>query len=187
MPVSQTTLDGLRADGSGDYDAGDGPRRAALVGCGDSKNDGPLPAREKYRSTYFGLKRDFAEDLCERWWILSAKFGLLDPDRVIDDYNVSITDNDVDEADWVDRVVDALAAVEWGSGEWELYALAGSDYLEATAQDGRPLRVHLSDATPETVTVRFPFDDLAGIGYQNGWLADCRDQHSVVPTADRAD
>jgi hypothetical protein len=89
------------------------PSGAALVGCGDAKHGGLLPAREKYRSTYFNLKRDFAETLCARWWILSAKFGLLDPDRVIDDYDVAITDDDVDTAQWVQKVRRALSAVEW--------------------------------------------------------------------------
>jgi hypothetical protein len=66
---------------------------------------------------------------------------------------------------------------------WELYALAGSGYLEAADQDGHTLRVQLPDITPEHVTIRFHFDDLAGIGYQNGWLAACRDSGCVVETA----
>jgi hypothetical protein len=66
---------------------------------------------------------------------------------------------------------------------WELYALAGSDYLEATDQDEHSLRVQLPDITPDHVTIRFPFDDLAGIGYQNGWLAACRDSGRIVDTA----
>lgn len=66
---------------------------------------------------------------------------------------------------------------------WELYALAGSDYLEAADQDGSSLRVQLLDITPDHVTIRFPFDDLAGIGYQNGWLAACRDSGRIVDTA----
>lgn len=193
MPTRQTTLETIQTDGGGREDSTpSGPlvRRAALVGCGDAKHDGLLPAREKYRSTYFGLKRDFAETLCARWWILSAKFGLLDPDRVIDDYDVAITDDDVDTAQWVEDVRTALSNVEWPETTkdgrdivWELYALAGSGYLEAADQDGNALRVQLPDVTPKDVTIRFPFDDLAGIGYQNGWLAACRDSGCVVETA----
>jgi hypothetical protein len=191
MSVRQTTFETLRTDGDGREDSiRSGPlvRRAALVGCGDVKHDGLLPACEKYRSTYFGLKRDFAETLCDRWWILSGKFGLLEPDRVIDDYDVAITD-DVDTPLWAEDVLSALAAVEWSdstdSGQpvtWELYALAGSDYLEAADQDNLSLRVQLPEVTPEHVAICFPFDDLAGIGYQNGWLAECRDTGRVVET-----
>jgi hypothetical protein len=165
--------------------------RAALVGCGDAKHDGLLPARDKYRSTYFGLKRDFAETFCDRWWILSAKYDLLNPDQVIDDYDVAITDDGVDTAQWVEDVRTSLSAVDWPQttedGEdlvCELYALAGSDYLEAGGRDGRSLRVQLQENTPEHVTVKFPFDDLAGIGYQNGWLAECRDTGCIVETVD---
>ena len=193
MPTRQTTIGTLQTDGNGhENPSRDDPnvRRAALVGCGDAKHDGLLPAREKYRSTYFGLKRDFAETLCTRWWILSAKFGLLDPDQVIADYDVAITDDDVDTAQWVENVRTALSAVMWSETTedgrdllWELYVLVGSDYLEAADQEGRTLRVQLPDITPEHVTIRFPFDDLAGIGYQNGWLAACRDSGCIVDTA----
>jgi len=193
MPTRQTTIETVQTDGGGREDStrsGLLIRRTALVGCGDAKHDGLLPAREKYRSTYFGLKGDFAETFCARWWILSAKFGLLDPDRVIDDYDVAITDDDVDTAQWVEDVRTALSNVEWPETTkdgrdivWELYALAGSGYLEAADQDGNALRVQLPDITPEHVTIRFPFADLAGIGYQNGWLAACRDSGCVVETA----
>ncbi|MBS3761240.1 MAG: hypothetical protein KGY43_07220 [Halodesulfurarchaeum sp.] len=82
----QTTFETLQTDGGGHQDDSTTlVRRAALIGCGEAKHDGPLPAREKYRSSHFGLKRDFAETFCDRLWILSAKYGLLDPDRVIDD------------------------------------------------------------------------------------------------------
>lgn len=180
--MKQATLDELRTDGRGRdiVETHSEPRRAALVGCGDAKHDGPLPARDKYRSTYFGLKRAFADQLCERWWILSAKYGLLNPDRVIDDYDVAITDDDIDETEWAASVLEDLATVEWGTDQWDLYALAGSDYLEAATPNTTTLRVQLSEVTPENVTVRFPFDNLAGIGYQNGWLAECRDTGQVV-------
>jgi hypothetical protein len=185
--MKQTTLETSQTDSGGSEDGSLAVRRSALVGCGDAKHGGLLPAREKYRSTYFNLKRDFAETLCARWWILSAKFGLLNPDRVIDDYDVAITDDDVETTQWVEKVRTALSTVEWPETTvdgrdlvWELYALAGSDYLEAADGDGNAVRVQLPKVTPEHVTIRFPFDDLPGIGYQNGWLAACRDSGRVV-------
>jgi len=72
-----------------------------------------LPAREKFRSTYFGHNRGFAETLCAGWSILSAKFGLLDPDRVVGDYDLAITDDDVDTAQWVEDIRTALSDMEW--------------------------------------------------------------------------
>ena len=45
--------------------------------------------------------------------------------------------------------------------------------------------MQLPEVTPEHVNICFPFDDLAGIGYQNGWLAECRDARRVVNTDER--
>jgi hypothetical protein len=63
-----------------------------------------------------------------------------------------------------------------------VHTLAGSDCLEAADQDGNALRVQLPEITPQHVTIRFPFADLAGIGYRNGWLAACRDSGCIVDT-----
>ena len=114
--MRQTNIGTLQTDGGGHEGSTRSDlhvRRTALVGCGDAKHDGLLPAREKYRSTYFGLKRDFAETLCARWWILSAKFGLLDPDRVVGDYDLAITDDDVDTAQWVEDIRTTLSDMGW--------------------------------------------------------------------------
>ncbi|MBS3761241.1 MAG: hypothetical protein KGY43_07225 [Halodesulfurarchaeum sp.] len=104
---------------------------------------------------------------------------------------MAITDDDVDTAQWVETVCSALAAVKWPQTTtdgrelaWELYALAGRDYLEAVGRDGRALRVQLQEITPGHVSVTFPFDDLAGIGYQNEWLAECRDSGCIVDTTE---
>jgi hypothetical protein len=110
--MKQTTLETIQTDGGGSEDGSLSVRRSALVGCGDAKHGGLLPSREKYRSTYFSLKRDFVEILCARWWILSAKLALLESDRVIDYYDVGITDGDVDTTQWVENIRTALSAVE---------------------------------------------------------------------------
>jgi hypothetical protein len=78
--------------------------------------------------------------------------------------------------DWPETTEDGRELV------WELYALAGSDYLKAADQHGQALRVQLPEITPKHVTIWFPFDDLAGIGCQNGWLAACRDSGCIVDT-----
>jgi len=67
MPTRQTTIEIVQTDGGGREDSTRSSllvRRTALVGCGDAKHDGLLPAREKFRSTYFGHNRGFAETLC---------------------------------------------------------------------------------------------------------------------------
>ncbi len=67
----------------------------AIVQCGARKiwkNDpkrGPTPAKEAYTSGYFQKNRAYAERFADRWLILSAKYGFLNPDTRIHNYNVS--------------------------------------------------------------------------------------------------
>ena len=46
--------------------------------------------------------------------------------------------------------------------------------------DGGRWSESLPDITRKYVHIRFPFDDLAGIGYQNGWLAACQGSGCMV-------
>ena len=64
---------------------------------------------------------------------------------------MAITDDDVDTAQWVETVCSALAAAKWPQTTtdgrelaWELYALAGRDYLEAVKRGERsvPFTTH---------------------------------------------
>jgi len=70
-------------------------RPLIIVQCGGSKiwrkhpNAGPTRAKDAYVSGYFRLNRAYAERFGKRWLILSAKYGFLDPDARIHNYNVS--------------------------------------------------------------------------------------------------
>lgn len=50
-----------------------------LVGCTSQKLKRPAPARELYVSSLFKKASAFAERSCDRWYVLSAKHGLLHP------------------------------------------------------------------------------------------------------------
>jgi len=69
-------------------------KTVALVGCGKAKRDFRSKARNLYTSNYAKKKRDFAEVAADDWLILSAKYGLVDPDRRIPPYDVTATDVD---------------------------------------------------------------------------------------------
>jgi len=67
-----------------------------IVPCGQSKiwktnpKHGPSKAREAYTGVPFKVNKDFAEKFADRWLILSAKYGFIDPDFMIpEDYNVT--------------------------------------------------------------------------------------------------
>jgi hypothetical protein len=70
----------------------------AIVQCGGRKiwkkcpQSGPTEAKEAYISGYFRKNKAYAERFADRWFILSAKYGFLDPVTKISNYNVSFYD-----------------------------------------------------------------------------------------------
>jgi len=100
-----------------------------LVGCGNAKADEPQPTKELYTSEYFNLKRKYAEQYGDEWAILSAKYGLLDPEMVIEPYDVTI--DDVDAGEWNLSVLRDLPDVN-GT---EVVLLAGPDYVDELQDD----------------------------------------------------
>ena len=71
-------------------------RTLVIVPCGVAKiwdkeqHRGPTPAREAYVGAPFKVNREYAERFGDRWVILSAKYGLIDPDFLIPGpYNVT--------------------------------------------------------------------------------------------------
>lgn len=64
--------------------------RIGLVGCVKEKAPTPRPARRLYTSTLFSGRVAFVERSCARWFILSALHGVVDPDDVLEPYDVSL-------------------------------------------------------------------------------------------------
>ena len=67
-----------------------------IIPCGQSKiwrkepNHGPSKAKDAYIGPPFKVNKEFAEKFADKWMILSAKYGFIDPDFVIPaDYNVT--------------------------------------------------------------------------------------------------
>lgn len=58
-----------------------------LVACVKTKLDHPAPARDLYISTFFQLARRFVEARQADWRILSALYGLVEPDTLISPYD----------------------------------------------------------------------------------------------------
>jgi len=70
-----------------------------VVSCGKRKvwNDrpsaGPTRARDAYTGIPYKTYREYAERFSDKWVILSAKHGFLEPDSIIpEDYNVTFED-----------------------------------------------------------------------------------------------
>jgi len=98
--------------------------RIALVSCVKTKLSQPHPAKDLYTSPLFlGLRR-YAETHADRWFILSEKHGLLDPERVIEPYETTLNRMGVrGRRQWAENVKSQLMEVL--PADAEVIVLAG--------------------------------------------------------------
>lgn len=66
--------------------------RIGLVMCTRRKLDHVAPAKDLYIGSSFIESRRIVEETCDAWFILSAKYGLLDPEFEVEPYDVSLAD-----------------------------------------------------------------------------------------------
>ena len=101
----------------------------ALVGCAAAKLSRPAPARDLYTSQLFRKASAYAEANADRWYILSAKHGLVSPDTVLEPYDTKLGHKHGPAIwDWAERVARQLDAELAGDNEIELLVLAGEQY-----------------------------------------------------------
>lgn len=141
--------------------------RTAILGCGSQKRDlsdetDPVPICQLYTSTYFELKREYAQTHCDDYRILSAKHGLVRPDYPLTDgYDLTITDlTEAERAEWVSDVESELRQIADSRPADTLVMLAGQRYLT-------PFEEILHSLPTE---IAYPFEHTTGIGDQMGWL-----------------
>ena len=108
--------------------------RVGLVGCASQKLTRPEPARQLYVSQLFWKASAYAEATCDRWYVLSAKHGLVHPDAVIEPYDMRLGTNHKTSPPihaWADMVRYQLDAELVGLEGVTLVALAGEQYRTA--------------------------------------------------------
>ncbi len=111
-----------------------------LVSCSKKKRAEPLPAADLYAaSTRFLLSRRYVEALNGSWLILSAKHGVLRPDRIIEPYDKTLNSMTLPERrQWAEDVL--LALEPHLVGVERVCFLAGKAYygllLEPLGQQG---------------------------------------------------
>jgi len=159
----------------------------AVVGCGSAKRDVACEARDLYTSTYFALKREYAETFADRMVILSAEHALVPADQELEPYNTTISDDDFDRDAFIESVDQTMTAPEVALNEAdEVIVLAGQDYsaLFRAACDRRDARCVDDECPTIDGSVSFPFEeakDLDGIGDQMGWMRQAVDDGVRVP------
>ena len=130
----------------------------ALVSCVKKKRQRAHPAQDLYISTLFTLSREYAEKYARKWFILSAKYGLLSPQQIIEPYEQTL--NNMKKADrvrWANQVYSQMKKVNLLQPDLEILWLAGKKYQ-------CELRLRLSDYKHVD-----PLEGL-GIGKRLAWL-----------------
>lgn len=128
-----------------------------LVACTKQKRERAAPACDLYISEWFTRARAYAENFGDRWYILSARYGLLDPETIAAPYDLTIaTMAPWQRAEWGSATAAQLRAAVSAKAN-TLVILAGRSYRD-------PLLPHLAG-----YTIDVPMEGL-GIGQQIAWL-----------------
>lgn len=134
-----------------------------LVACCGPKLEQKAEAQELYTSDLFRKSRAWAERFGAWWFILSAKYGVVPPGKVIAPYDLTLS-----SMSWHERAVwNQKVREQWGTHDHRpVVLLAGANYREWCS--GRGYRV--------------PMEGL-GIGRQLQWLKrELSDERSTAPT-----
>src|SRR5262245_12149686 len=132
--------------------------KICLVACAKTKRAMASRADELYVSRLFSYGREYARLTADRWYVLSAKHGLLTPDQVIDPYEDTLKSKGVaQQRQWAEQVFASLRTVV-SSGD-EVTLLAGSEYR----------RFLVSDLARLGCKVHLPLEGMP-LGVQISWL-----------------
>ncbi|WP_156940749.1 DUF6884 domain-containing protein [Mesorhizobium sp. LSJC265A00] len=141
------------------------PDTIVLVSCVKSKLPNKAKAQDLYISAQFRGARRFAEAAGRSWYVLSALYGLVDPDAVIAPYDYTLNSLGVAERRaWATKTLDQLIEAE-------------PNLKRVTILAGRRYREFLEPALLRRgVAVNVPMANLRQ-GEQLAWLA--RDQNAA--------
>jgi hypothetical protein len=133
---------------------------AVLVGCVSQKLAVRAPAKELYRSPLWRCRRAYAESSGRPWFILSTLHGLVDPDELLDPYDLSLAQLSAPERTaWGERAVEALAKRLGVLSDAIFEVHAGRDYRTAIAA---PLE-------RRGARIEAPLAHISGVGRQHAW------------------
>jgi hypothetical protein len=103
--------------------------RVGLISCVSKKQANPIEARDLYDSALFTKSREFVEKHCDSWFILSAKYGLVEPTEIIEPYEETLnTKSHRERGAWADKVWVVLR--DHLSPNDQVTILAGERYRE---------------------------------------------------------
>jgi hypothetical protein len=133
-------------------------RNVVLVTCAARKQERACEAKDLYISPLFKKMRQYAEKNAEKWFILSSKYHLVNPEEVIEPYDITFSNTPASEVKaWAKETLEMLKK--------ELYP---TDIVTVLA--GEQYRRYLLKGIQEMCReVLVPMKGL-GIGWQLQWL-----------------
>jgi uncharacterized HhH-GPD family protein len=86
-------------------------QRIGLVGCVKSKLTRASRARDLYTSPLFRGRRRYVEKTCDEWYVLSAAHGVVEPNTILEPYDVSLADASTGQRrEWAQSSLEDLEA-----------------------------------------------------------------------------
>jgi hypothetical protein len=130
-----------------------------LVSCASEKQDFTCRADELYTSALFTKSVAYAKKHADLWFILSAKYGLVFPEQILNPYDVTLRKKGASERKlWAGRVFEEL--LPYLSAGDSVVFLAGKAYRQYLIDQIRRIGCR----------VEVPMEGL-GIGKQLQWLS----------------
>lgn len=130
-----------------------------LISCASRKRPDAAEAKELYDSILFTKSREYVEQRCDFWFILSAKYGLVEPTEIIEPYDETLNRKSRQQrVEWADRVWAVLR--QRLKPDDHITILAGEKYRENLMERITRYGCHID----------VPMNGL-GIGRQLKWLS----------------
>lgn len=152
----------------------DGRAPLIVVGCGRKKLPIAAPARNLYISDRFRKSMALMCDLAAPFVILSAKHGVVEPDRVLEPYDLDVSAlSDADQRSWAEQAIDQLAH----------HAKGRTVSVLAIGAYARPL-LEANRARPQALEIVFPWLELEAPD-RLVWLHEARRMAARIADLDR--
>lgn len=101
--------------------------RIIIAQCTDDKRSGQHRAVDLYEpSRLFRAQRRYAEAYADKWFILSAKYGLIHPTQLVSYYDMEISEQYSEQ--WQEALDNKIERIT--RGDIHVEVIAGGDYLE---------------------------------------------------------
>ena len=128
----------------------------AFIGCSAKKLNKRCRASFLYQGTLFKESLKYCQNKYKEIYILSAKYGLIELDKIIEPYDLKLSDlNKSERKNWAERVKQRMKELKICPGKVDIFG--GKLYWEFLEYNETPIQNHLQE-------------NKKRIGYQLEWI-----------------